>query len=92
MENPIKMDDLGVPIIFGNIHIEYKSSQPQEGTCWFFLEGIAVPLLANLHLPVFDDDVKLKLRFLHSMSNKYIYIHIVSMTTCLDHPATSPTV
>ena len=24
MENPIKVDDLGVPIIFGNIHI-YKS-------------------------------------------------------------------
>ena len=24
MENPIKMDDLGVPIIFGNIHMDWN--------------------------------------------------------------------
>jgi len=26
MENPIKMDDLGVPLFFGNIHIDVKNT------------------------------------------------------------------
>ena len=30
MENPIKMDDLGVPIIFGNTHLEIVSKVSRE--------------------------------------------------------------
>ena len=26
MENPIKMDDLGVPLFFGNIHVNFKTN------------------------------------------------------------------
>ena len=33
MENPIKIDDLGVPIIFGNIHlyIPWEFAIPKKG-------------------------------------------------------------
>ena len=73
MENPIKMDDLGVPLFSETSILNINLPNHNRGHVGF-QEGIAVPVLAFFHLPVFDDHVKLKLRFLHSMSNISISI------------------
>ena len=38
MENPIKMDDLGVPIIYGNTHLEIQNFIAQTWICIRCLE------------------------------------------------------
>ena len=56
MENPIKMDDLGVPIIFGNTHVFLALSFPQcqvlAWTLWRSLRNVAPGTLTECEIGV----------------------------------------